>query len=96
MKIKLLAALLAITVVCASTPLAFAHIIGDPAHDNAGVKYDFSVRPSTNIVRGATGTNIAAAFARFAPTVRTHSDGKFLYVESDGLPAHNMMVGITA
>ena len=83
-------------VVCASTPLAFAHIIGDPAHDNAGAKYDFSVRPPTNIVRGATGTNIAAAFARFAPRVRTHSDGKFLYVEADGLPAHNMMVGITA
>ncbi len=95
MKVKLLAALLAIAVV-ASTPLAFAHLIGDPAHDNAGAKYDFSVRPPTNIVMGATGTNIAAAFARFAPKVKTHVDEKFLYVESDGLPAHNMMVGITA
>ena len=96
MKVKLLAALLATAIICASTPLGFAHVTGDPAHDNAGAKYDFSVRPPTNSVMGATGTNIAAAFARFAPKVRTHVDGKFLYVESDGLPAHNMMVGITA
>ncbi|MBJ7256240.1 MAG: YHYH protein [Akkermansiaceae bacterium] len=37
----------------------------------------------------------AAAFAMFAPAVNTRWDEKFLYVESNGLPSHNMMVGIT-
>lgn len=39
---------------------------------------------------------IAKAFDAFAPRVQTRWDENFLYVESDGLPAHNMMVGITA
>ncbi|GDY19780.1 hypothetical protein LBMAG56_11250 [Verrucomicrobiota bacterium] len=39
---------------------------------------------------------VAAAFAPFAPKVKTRADANFLFVESDGLPAHNMMVGITA
>jgi phosphatidylethanolamine-binding protein (PEBP) family uncharacterized protein len=38
----------------------------------------------------------AAPFMAFAPKVSTRWDGDFLYVESNGLPAHNMMVGITA
>ena len=35
-------------------------------------------------------------FRSFEPRVKTHADEKFFVVESDGLPAHNMMVGITA
>ena len=38
----------------------------------------------------------AAIFARFAPAVRERWDDNFLYVESDGMPAHRLMVGITA
>ncbi len=38
----------------------------------------------------------AAVFAPFAPPVKTRSDERFFYVESDGLPSHGMMVGITA
>lgn len=38
----------------------------------------------------------AIPFAAFAPRVKTRSDGQFLFVESDGMPVHNMMVGITA
>ena len=38
----------------------------------------------------------AAIFAPFAAHVRTHWDGQFFYVESDGMPDHPMMVGITA
>ncbi len=37
----------------------------------------------------------AAAFAAFAPKVGLRWDADFLYVESNGLPTHNMMVGIT-
>lgn len=40
-------------------------------------------------------TNIKNAFAPFAPNVQTRSDDKYVYVSSNGLPAHNMMVGIT-
>jgi phosphatidylethanolamine-binding protein (PEBP) family uncharacterized protein len=38
----------------------------------------------------------AAAFEKFAPGVNVRWDERFLFVESNGLPAHNMMVGITA
>ena len=37
----------------------------------------------------------AAGFAAFAPRVSVRWDERFLFVESSGLPAHNMMVGIT-
>jgi hypothetical protein len=38
----------------------------------------------------------AAAFGAFASSVAVRWDERFLYVESDGLPAHGMMIGITA
>ncbi len=38
----------------------------------------------------------AVAFQKFAPAVRTRWDDDFLYIESNGLPAHGMMTGITA
>ncbi len=39
---------------------------------------------------------LQSAFQPFAPKVRTRVDGQFFYVEADGMPAHNLMVGITA
>ena len=39
---------------------------------------------------------IRASFAPFAPEVRTRADDRFFYVESNGMPNHSMMVGITA
>jgi phosphatidylethanolamine-binding protein (PEBP) family uncharacterized protein len=38
----------------------------------------------------------AAAFEVFTPQVNVRWDERFLFVESNGLPAHNMMVGISA
>jgi hypothetical protein len=38
----------------------------------------------------------AAAFAPFAPAVKTRWDERWLYVESNGMPDHRLMVGITA
>ncbi len=38
----------------------------------------------------------AAAFNAFAPKVKTTWDKQYLYVESDSIPDHQMMVGITA
>ena len=38
----------------------------------------------------------AAPFMAFAPKVNTKWDNDFLYIESNGLPAHNMMISITA
>lgn len=42
------------------------------------------------------GASKAAPFRAFAPKVATRTDDRFLYVESDGMPDHRMMVGITA
>ncbi len=38
----------------------------------------------------------AAAFEAFAPAVKVRWDERSLFIESNGLPAHGMMVGITA
>lgn len=39
---------------------------------------------------------ITKPFAKFAPGVKTRADEKNFYVESNGLPDHEMMTGITA
>ena len=39
---------------------------------------------------------MASAFDKYGPRVKTRWDEKFLYVESDGLPDHPMMIGIRA
>lgn len=52
------------------------------------------VRPATAGTPG--GPPQAKPFALFSPKVRVRHDDQFLYVESDGLPAHGMMTGITA
>ncbi len=60
-----------------------------------------NVAPSRNqaqINGGAGRTNRpaqAVPFEAFAPRVSVRWDERFLFVESNGLPAHNMMVGIT-
>jgi len=41
-------------------------------------------------------TEIDKSFAKFAPAVKTRSDERNFYVESNGLPDHGMMSGITA
>ena len=91
MKPQTIAATLAIAVVL--TPAARAHLIGDPAHDGQPVQYAQNVAPPTNVIRlrsqslNASGssraTQIAAAFAPFAPKVKTHADEKYFWVESD-------------
>lgn len=81
-------------------------LAGDATH------YDFSVRPPEEVWSGwaqwaacAAGGDAkldpsspaqAQAFAAFAPKVKVRWDDSFLYVESNGLPSHGMMVGITA
>ena len=50
----------------------------------------------STISRDVSAIIFSGSFAPFSPKVKTRADEKFFYVESDGLPAHNMMVGITA
>ena len=52
--------------------------------------------PAVKTVAPTALPRAAAAFQAFAPKVHVRADANFLYVESDGMPAHNMMVGITA
>ena len=55
-------------------------------------------KPSAAAPAGGDGGAPGAAgiFAAFAPAVRVRWDEQFLWVESNGLPAHGMMAGITA
>jgi hypothetical protein len=50
---------------------------------------------TTSIPRTRLGF-LDSAFAPFKPAVATRSDNNWYYVESNGMPAHNMMVGITS
>jgi hypothetical protein len=43
-----------------------------------------------------TVSYLDSAFAPYKPALSTTSDATYFYVNSTGLPAHNMMVGITA
>ena len=85
---------------------AAAHDLNGDPHP----QYDRSVRPAEILLaqnvpqnRTAVGqrsvrTNRpaqAAPFEAFAPKVSVRWDEKFLFIESNGMPAHNMMVGIT-
>lgn len=98
---------------------AYAHLIGEEAHDGHAPHYDFSVVPPMVVVLSAAqlrpdtvlmaqakplaapiaakhAPGMVAHFAAFAPKVKTRIEGGFLYVESDGMPTHSMMTGITA
>ena len=44
----------------------------------------------------AVAARVEATFRPFATTVKTRHDDQFFYVESNGMPDHRMMVGITA
>ena len=53
-------------------------------------------RPGGNAAPSTKQPPQATAFAAFAPRVNVRWDERFLFVESNGVPAHNMMIGITA
>ena len=89
--------------------VAYAHLSGDASHDatvrlfarefpNAGFS---GARPMAAMNASPTSPapmvpGESAMFAKFAPAVRVRAQGDFLFLESNGLPAHPMMIGITA
>ena len=88
----------------AGLPVAvLAHLTGEPGHDAAARQLALAWRPAPVLALAAPAraavplaVGPAAAFAPFAPAVRVRVEGDFLLVESEGLPAHGMMTGITA
>ena len=88
----------------AVAPAARAHLIGEAAHDREAARFarEFgALYPFAEPAQPAGGgtapvTGAAAMFSRFSPKVRVRSDGEFVHVESDSMPDHRMMVGITA
>ena len=74
-----------------------AHILAD-WQKNHGEKQ--SATPQLASIGDATSAgkppSQAAPFVSFAPKVNVKWDRDFLYIESNGLPAHGMMTGITA
>ncbi|WP_309615703.1 YHYH protein [Salinibacterium sp.] len=55
-----------------------------------------SVTPTATPSATAAASPTLAGFDEFADTVRTFLNGEYWMVESTGLPAHSMMVGITS
>jgi hypothetical protein len=76
-------------------PLAFLAVLmvleASFSHDMTGHYHSHPLTPPS---KGAAPAQ-AEAFSFFAPHVGLRWDDRFLFVESDGLPSHNMMVGIT-
>ena len=66
------------------------------AHDVVLLAQSTAPRPPVAAPANARPSRLTSVFQPFAPKVKTRSDGQFFYVESDGMPAHNLMVGITA
>ena len=93
---------------CATTAPLSGHLLQD--HDAAGrllAGYDPRIVPPRLLAASSPSTKTrsepaaaipppAEVFAPFAPKVSTRWDDQFFYVESDGLPDHRLMVGITA
>lgn len=93
-----------ITVSLAFVTIAAAH---DPSSTNAEPHYDFSISPPGALLLAANDPHPipaaakaaptqALAFQKFAPQVAVRWDDRFLFIESNGLPSHPMMSGITA
>ncbi len=71
--------------------------VRSPSSEHAGV--DESAASAVASVGSALppdAPEVARAFARFDPEARLRWDDDYLYVESDGVPDHPMMIGITA
>lgn len=91
---------------------AYSHnISGDPDHPHYdySVKPPERISPAWNVAQAeiqnrslptnssvSTPPTQAIPFQFFAPQVKVRWDPFFLYVESNGMPLHGMMVGITA
>jgi len=50
----------------------------------------------TNIIPKTRTTFLDSSFADYKPGLETRSDASYYYVATSGMPAHNMMVGITS
>lgn len=99
---------LLLTIALMAVTVVHAHIIGDPAHDAEARRFarEFApvqvalLRPAPEERLSESGGGAASVlfdlFGKFSPAVRLRIAGDVLLVESNGLPAHNMMVGITA
>jgi phosphatidylethanolamine-binding protein (PEBP) family uncharacterized protein len=80
---------------------ARAHTIGNAQHDAVLARFAREFGPTVfaqvSSPNGpATAFTAATMFQKFAPRVVVRAEQDFLWVESNGLPAHNLMVGITA
>ncbi len=90
-----------LVVVNVCVPMVQAHTLHDNDDDGHRlVTYNREVKPplvatDSPLAAGAVPAP-AEIFALFSPFVRVHWDERFFYVESNGMPAHRLMVGITA
>ena len=68
-----------------------------PRASTLWARADISSEPAkTPSPGGRDRSSLAALFAPFSPRVNVRQETRFLFVESDGMPNHRMMVGITA
>lgn len=100
--------LLTFAVALAFASIVHAHVIGDAAHDAAARRFAREFAPvQVALLRTATAESMmetgegvrslpAEMFGTFSPAVRVRVVGDVLLVESNSLPAHPMMIGITA
>ena len=81
--------------------IPLAQLASDDKHDAEGIsariqQLNASLFAEVQQPSTSAKPKAAAAFDAFAPKVKTRWDERYLYVESDGIPSHPMMVGITS
>src|SRR5687768_10815406 len=78
---------------------AFGYLPADQAKSSNAASERRSVNGFTSVTSTATASpavqRFAATFSPFKPAVRYRWDATYFYVESEGMPSHPMMVGIT-
>ena len=55
-----------------------------------------STTPASTFIPKTTTTFLDSAYSAFKPAVSTSFDNTYFYVASNGIPNHNMMIGITS
>jgi hypothetical protein len=66
-----------------------------PSTSTSSASLSSTPTPNAAVTRAATLTTLAG-FDAFASTVKVIASGEYWLVESNGMPTHNMMVGITS
>jgi hypothetical protein len=78
----------ALFIACSKSTISTTNTPSNPVINNPS-------NPVVVVIPKTNTASIDSAFAAFKPAISTSWDDTYLYIASNGIPSHNMMVGIT-